>query len=189
MSKAAVILGPSNSGTRYLTRLFLKNGYWGDPADHTNGFTQRLDDGVWPAKQRNLVWKTHNPNYWVAPEGKNYGNKSVHSIVASCLARQDEVIVILVYRDVRLNAKAKVTAGYAGTQDEFWYDLVDWYADGFRSLKSITDTAGCSTYVVNYDLMVKHPKLYTNEINNHLGLSLVSIPTFDANAKHWDVYP
>ena len=57
MKKAFIIVGNANSGTRYITRLFIENGCFGQDA-----FTQKLDDGVFPKDNRDIVWKTHMPD-------------------------------------------------------------------------------------------------------------------------------
>lgn len=182
--RAFIILGPSNSGSRYLTRLFLSNDCWGDRADHTDGFTQRLDDDIWP-NSGDIVWKTHNcrriEDY---PQDKRYGNLSVFNMVDECKERGYEPNVLMLYRDIRLNTKAQGKAGYAGTWQQLYDSLMCWYVVGFRSLRDL-QLDGVNTMVVNYDLMVKHSGLYTREINDHFGLKLRPIHTIDANAKHW----
>lgn len=185
---AYIVLGPANSGTRLFTRIFLGNGAWGNRVDHTDRFTQRLDDGIFPDDAHlNLVWKTHNCTRETLEPSKQYGNQSIYKIVKVCKEEGYDPFVFLMYRDVRLNSKAMVRAGYKqGDQAFFYKRLFSYYRKAFAALEELA-ADGVQVYAVNYDLFLKHPLLSLNEINNQCGLTLhLSEKIRDANVKHWD---
>ena len=84
--KAFLVLGPEGSGTRWLTRLFLSCGCFGD-GDHK----QRLDREPPPA-DRHVVWRRSFPH--------GPGWPSVEALVDTAESWGREPIVICAIRDM-----------------------------------------------------------------------------------------
>jgi hypothetical protein len=205
--KAFIIVGNANSGTRYLTRLFIANGCVGE-----DGFTQKLDDGIFPNDKSDIVWKTHMPDdnsfkeaMGRIPKAKRknkfYGIKPIVDIISICLEKGYAPVIVGVFRDLSLMSYGAYDRGYRVTvenhtvqkdcdkrreEKELQKLYISYYCNFFNAMNAYKNKH--KVFIVDYSAMTKNPTLYTRLMSAELSYPLKAIETIDANAKHYKRY-
>ena len=177
-----------------------------------DGFTQKLDDNIFPEDDSNIVWKTHMPNDFMYQQAidripkekrkkKFYGATPVDRIVSTCLEKGYTPIVIGVFRDLCLMSYGGYKRGYRATvenhtkqnesdsmkeEKELQNLYLEYYSTLFNVLNSYKNKY--KVFLVNYSAMTKNPILYTRLMSSELSYPLEAIKTIDANAKHYKRY-
>lgn len=201
MKRCFIILGTGNSGTRFITRLFVANGCFG-----SDGFDQSLDDGIFPNEAKDIVWKTHcaKPNSFYKIGSKDplrYGNIAIKDIIEECKKHNYIPTLIGVYRDLSLMSYGAFEKGYrvgkdnysdVGSEEVHYEEVklqenyISFYSDMFDLLNFYKNEYKC--FVLNYSCLVNNPVLYTRLISSEIGYNLKAIQTINGNAKHYKRY-
>lgn len=201
MKRCFIILGTGNSGTRFITRMFVASGCTG-----SDSYSQPLDDGFFPNEKTDIVWKTHcakeNSLYKIGSKNAlRYGNIAVKDIISKCEELCYTPVIIGVYRDLSLMSYGAFQKGYRVGKDndskvspeqvnqeevKLQENYISFYSDMFRLMDSYKDQYKC--FVIDYSSLVRNPVLYTRLISSEIGYNLKTIKTVDANAKHYSRY-
>ena len=181
----------------------MENGCFGE-----DGFTQKLDDGIFPEKKIDIVWKTHCPTddekkfqEQQKADPKRYGNRPLSLIVRKCRENNYLCTLLAVYRDPTLMAIGAYKRGYrAGIENHtqlpessrraqelrLSQDNISYYRLMFNSLSEYQKRM--PTVVISYEALIKNPTLYTRMLSDIISYPLNAIQTKDANAQHLSRY-
>jgi FkbM family methyltransferase len=167
--KCFIIIGPANSGTRLVTRLFLKNGCIG-----SDGFWQDYDKQL-PPPEQNIVWKTHRFEYIQA----GIGTRPLSEIVDKAQSAGYDIQLVFVYRDLQVLYDGSIKRGYKiNTPHKFKFD---WYRKAF----DFAEKTDLPSVFISYDLLVSHPRGYVKRLSKQIKYPLPDWNFIvDMNGKH-----
>jgi hypothetical protein len=193
MKRCFIILGTGNSGSRFLTKLFIASGCIGD-----DGHKQPFDLGIFPEENKDIVWKTHNPESDFSRPFK-HTNVSVETCIKKAKENGYIPVVIILTRDVNTHAIASVTHGYrSGSQKSHTplirpleeeeelmrKSIISFYKNAFDFAERYK--LQCKVEIVSYESIVSSRHKYLEMLGKKLNFEFKNIDFIkDANKKHY----
>ena len=166
MKKAFFVIGPESSGTRMMTRAFMKCGAYG-----SGGHLQKLDAEGFKGGHELIVFRRS------VPHGKFMPNLS--RLIGRMKKNEYEIIPIVILRDKDACALSQVKNKHAKNLEESRSSIEDAVNHIYTELSSV----GLHPVIIHYEPFVKNPAVRQSFFTS-LGLGVPDMEFYDGNEQY-----
>ena len=166
MKKAFFVIGPESSGTRMMTRAFIKCGAYG-----SGGHLQKLDEEGFKGGHEMIVFRRS------VPHGKFMPN--LVRLIGRMSKNEYEIIPIVILRDKDACAASQVKNKHAKSLEEARSSIEEAVSHIYAELSS----AGQHPVIIHYEPFVANPAV-REAFFNSIGLKVPDMEFYDGNEQY-----